>query len=64
MPKGRAVLEAWAQTKRLSMNIVVKRRPGKRRAVYGNLSWGSEISGEGELTIRVFFLQFIPPNVL
>lgn len=31
--KGRAVLDAWAQTKRLRMKVVVKRRPGKRRAV-------------------------------
>ena len=33
VPKGRAVLEAWAQTKRLRMKTVEKRRPGKRSAV-------------------------------
>ena len=33
MEKGRAVEEAWAQTKRLRMKVEVKRKPGKRRAV-------------------------------
>lgn len=34
VPKGIAVLEACAQTKRLRMKTEAKRKPGKRRAVY------------------------------
>lgn len=33
VPNGRAVLEAWAQTNRLRMKMVVKSKPGNNNAV-------------------------------
>lgn len=67
MVKGRAVLDARAQTKRLRKKIWAKSRPGNSSAVYKRpVSITGKPDGEMQLrlTIIVFFRQFCPPNVL